>query len=473
MLWLALHLPKLPLEVHARAEAEARPLAVSTGSQLLQVNAPAHAAGVRPGMLASAALALAPQLRVQPRRPEAEAAALERLAGWALQYTAFVSPEPPAGLLLEIGGSLRLFGGLGRLLERLRRALDELGHHAATAVAPTPRAAWLLALAGEARPVSDPGQLRPRLEPLPCRVLPLEPRQLQALELLGIRTLGDCLTLPRAGLARRLGRDLLAVLDRALGLQPEPRQAWQPPPVFQDGLELPAEVERAEQLVFALNRLLQPLCGFLRGLDSGIQRYSLRLEHADHPATRLSVGLLRPSRSLEHLLELGRERLERLQLPAPVRGLRLASRDIRLLAPERPALLAEARQAAPHWSQLVERLSARLGEQAVQGLQAWPEHRPERAWRLATPGRGGGEGRRQRPLWLLAEPVRLHQRGSQPLWRGPLVLQRGPERIESGWWDGGDVRRDYYVARNPEGARLWIFQEREAPRQWYLQGVFG
>lgn len=82
-----------------------------------------------------------------------------------------------------------------------------------------------------------------------------------------------------------------------------------------------------------------------------------------------------------------------------------------------------------------------------------------------------------RPLWLLQTPVALDERNSQPWWRGPLSLLAGPERIESGWWDGGLVQRDYFVAEDADHVLYWIFRERPSAacsRQgWYLQGRFG
>jgi protein ImuB len=60
----------------------------------------------------------------------------------------------------------------------------------------------------------------------------------------------------------------------------------------------------------------------------------------------------------------------------------------------------------------------------------------------------------------------------RPAWHGVLSLERGPERIESGWWDGGDVRRDYYRASNPQGAMLWVYRDLRS-QAWYLQGIFG
>ena len=80
-----------------------------------------------------------------------------------------------------------------------------------------------------------------------------------------------------------------------------------------------------------------------------------------------------------------------------------------------------------------------------------------------------------RPLWLLALPEPLAERDGRPRHRGELRLESGPERIESGWWEGPEVQRDYYVARTPRGARLWIYRERAgaAARHWFLHGVFG
>jgi protein ImuB len=172
------------------------------------------------------------------------------------------------------------------------------------------------------------------------------------------------------------------------------------------------------------------------------------------------------------LLDVVVQKLGRVTLDSPVRGLELISGTLRALSADSLDAFAGlagqgGRDTAP---QLVERLRARLGEAAVYGVCPIAEHRPEAAWRrvrelelksskLAAPP--PLPGAMPRPIWLLAEP--------QPL-SSPQLLE-GPERIESGWWDGKGVARDYYVARSGSGERLWVFQERRS-RRWYLHGVF-
>jgi protein ImuB len=171
MLWIAIHLPHLPVELLTRGASPPEPLAVVDGRRIVDCDARAAARGVRPGLAPSAALALCPTLDARPRDAAEETEALLGLAGWAAQFTPNVALEFHDALLLEVSGSLKLFRGLPPLVRQLRAGLDALGFTAVLAAAPTPRAAAWLARAGGERFVEDAAVLRNAIEPLPIRLL--------------------------------------------------------------------------------------------------------------------------------------------------------------------------------------------------------------------------------------------------------------------------------------------------------------
>jgi protein ImuB len=206
-----------------------------------------------------------------------------------------------------------------------------------------------------------------------------------------------------------------------------------------------------------------------------VQRLRFELGHESAGATRFELDLVSATRDLEHLVAVLRERLERLALPAPATAIALESALLLPLAARSRTLLPDAREQAETVARLIERLRARLGKDAVQGLAAVADYRPEYAWRAAEPG-AGAEGAwlpLSRPLWILNVPRPLGEVADVPQYEGPLALLAGPERIEAGWWDGGDVERDYFIARNPALSLLWVYRERRIGGAWYLHGFFG
>ena len=400
--------------------------------------------------------------------PEPEREALAALAAWACQFTPRVSLEPPQALLMEVEGSLRYFGGRWKFLARLRAGLPHLGFEARVAEASTARAALWLARGGSGR-----------LEALPVAVTGLASESLELLESLGIRTVGGLLRLPREGVARRFGQGLLDEIDRAGGKAPEPRKYFVPPARFSARLELPAPVMQAENALFAARRLLAQMEGFLAGRQAGVRGFCLDLLHDAPPATQIKVGLAGLGRSAEHFARLLRERLGALALGAPVEAIRLEAGELENLPEKNSSLFDDPRSGGEEWLRLIERLQARLGNTAVHGLGVHEDHRPERASvpvffeeffssnkeknkpypaHLAPPG--------PRPVWLLDPPRRLAE--------GDFALLAGPERIESGWWDGAEARRDYFIARTGESSLAWIYRERgaQAGGNWFLHGFF-
>jgi len=388
-------------------------------------------------------------LWVALRFPRLPPQALAPIAAWACQFTPKVSLEPPQELLLEVQDSLRLFGGLGELRQKLAAGLDELGYPFHLAAASTARAAlWLARGEGETT-----------LESLPVEVTGFD---IEFLRGVGIFTVGALLGLPREGLAQRCGARVLEDLDRALGAAPEPRSFFAPPPRFEARLELPAEVAHAEGLLFGAHRLLVQLAGLLAARHEGIRAFRLVLLHESR-ASSVEIGLASATRDAERMARVLRERLARVALAEPVKALQLEAGDFAPLQGASAGMFGDAARDAEAWAGLLERLRARLGSSAVHGLAALPDHRPEHAWRRVEPGEWDPRtytAPGPRPVWLL-EPKKLKET--------EFTALAGPERIESGWWDGDDAKRDYFVARLPNDALAWIYRE---GGEWYLHGLF-
>jgi protein ImuB len=484
MLWAALFFPSLPLDVYARVWNDAegtRRFVVSSGGRVPQVvaaNAAARAAGIRRGLAISGALALAPDIAVRDRDVAAEADALAQVATWMLQFTPQTSLAAPAAIVAEVGGSARLFGGLPRLVARLSQGVRAQGYGVEIAFAPTPTAALLLARARQGALVRDARELQQALGPLPLSFTGADPVALEMLAAAGITTFGEAVALPRDALARRCGSALMTTLDRALARTPDPRVPFVPPPRFARRLELPAPVADVEALSFALNRVVHELAAWLGARGLGALQLTLTLAHEHYLQRRglqptiVPFRLGAPARAAVHLNSVLRERLARVALPAPVETLTLTSEETAPLAGRNLGLLP-GDEADAAVVPLVDRLRARLGDDAVTRIVPHAEHRPELALRDAVPAKSaaGPLPDATRPLWLLAEAQPL----GHLLEEAPWVLKDGPERIESGWWDGRDVKRDYFVAETPRGETVWVYRDHRYGAddgEWFLHGLF-
>jgi protein ImuB len=434
------------------------------------------------------------------------AASLERLATSAQHFTPRVSLVAPDGLLLEVKGSLHLFNGTDGLIQALAKECATVGIEPAIALAPTPLAAMIAARVG--KPYGEPfivtnkAQLVGRLSSVPLTPLRWPQDVVERLARMGVRTIGQALRLPRAGFARRFGPEQLAELDRLTGRNADLRQHFQPRERFRRRRELTYELENNATLLAVLAPLLADLGRFLEERQSGVTELECRLRHRHAPPSRCILRLASPVAEVARLTELLGERLGALTLPEPVRSCEIRSGlpVLRVLASNPLWQPGEyGGSGGPEAPELIERLRARLGHEAVYGLRVRTGHRPENTWSMREPAAVNGSraandpGSRlalfrstqavpsvpppwpafRRPLWLLHAPQQLDEVDGVPRRRGSLRFFGDVERIETGWWDGGEVGRDYYTVFDIYGVQLWIFRERAEPHRWFLQGVFG
>lgn len=508
MLWIGLHLPLLSLESFLAtlpAQHAGQPVALVEAHQVVHACARAQALGVKPGLKRATALALAPQLLLGQADALRDAQALTGIAHAALAFSPAVCLSAPQGVLVEVEASLRYFGGREALLQRLRDALQPLGHQVHCVSTPTAQGSALLARVHDGLHCADAAALQRALDAAPVWLLGPGHEHWDALQGMGLNTLGDLRSLPRAGLARRFGESLLHEFDAALGHRPDPRVAVELPARFHSELELFARADTTEQVMHGSQVLLSRLVAWLSAQHAFVRRFSLQMKHeprwrrdAQTPQhTTLELALAEPSRDAKHLAALLRERLSQLQLAAPTLELALRASDIARKPPPNAELFPTPRSEQEGLTRLLERLQARLGRERVQRVLPVQDHRPERG-SLVCAARSEGAAQSgpavprlrstelplqagaSRPVWLLPQALPLGERQSQPLLDGqPLQLLAGPERIEAGWWDGDGIERDYFIAQTAEGALVWLyrarlpFSDQSEGEGWFLQGRYG
>ena len=453
---------------------------------------------------------------IEPAASMDGAAAQQAICAISLSFTPRVALCGDA-VVLEVSGSLRLFGGLHKLATSLEANLHAFfKQNSLVANIVRAQAATSLIAIGRLQLLRAGHKLPARVADMPMYTLAATRPHLAVLERTGCRTWGDLLALPRDGVARRFGAPLLAALDQARGALPE-AYVWRVlPERFEQKIELDALVIQAPALMAGVNALLVQLHAWLLGRQSGLCALKL-IWHLDKrrdvpPTGELLVRTAQPAQDLQHVARLITERLNQVNLSAPVHSITLLSLEtvsLRDAAAATASLLIEPKQQGTSSTQFIERLSARLGPASVQVWQPQADHRPEAMQRWVTAGvdvnaiksvassvgiysaRGLKDSKNDIkidalfPTWLLRQPLKLASKAGAPLHQGALVKLAGPQRLEATGWllaDSSDILpalRDYFIYRSSQGVLLWIYSERlaiserdQTQREWYLQGVF-
>ena len=423
---------------------------------------------------------------------------LNELAGLMESVSSTVSFHPLA-LICEIRSSLKYFSGIDVIHNKLKLLINtqleewELSNDFQYAASPTVTGSLLLAKAGHNALVYQKNNLRSVLGQLSCEVLELDKEQRRRLYNMGVRYLRDIWRLPSDGLRKRFGSSFVNQLNKALGKAPEPTKNYFPPPVFTTCYELPYELENLDRLLPVADEILAQLCDFLRRRDLSTNRLLLSLLHEKRCCSEIDIGLRQASRSHEHLMLLLETHFSNLTIPAPVIAIRLEVKQFDAFNGHSDSLftndrsindsvgyLETARYNDSNLNQFIEQLRIRVGGDHVKTIHSAAGHCPEHASHYVDLNKleksrstvSEQTTSNPRPFWLLQEPVQLSIRKGKLYHRRPISIVSGPERIETYWWSGTHVRRDYYVATEANGSRLWIYREKSAEKNWYLHGLF-
>ncbi|MGO9959088.1 MAG: hypothetical protein ACLP50_24500 [Solirubrobacteraceae bacterium] len=393
-------IPRFALATAAgdRGELLQKPVALAPEpggvQQVGEVSLAAEAFGIHPGMRLGEALARCPELTLVPPDPAGVADLWERLLVRLESIGAAVEPERPGLVCFDARGLLRLHGGIDGVLAAVRRGLRV---PARIGVAPSRFAAVAAATRARVRRpeivdggrrgpgarlgLEDRERARAYLASLPVSLLRARPALAElpeALERLGVRTLGELAALPPAALADRFGRLGLLAHELACGgdssLRPRPASE-----LVREELDLPEAVSGVQLergLGLLIDRLLarrERRCRTLRAVvisavlveQGGTWREQVVFREALADPVRMRLALA-PRLAL---------------MPAPAERLRLAVERFGLPASDQRALLEDP--AAARASRLREAIrQARVAagpDAALRVLEVDPDSRlPER-----------------------------------------------------------------------------------------------
>lgn len=537
---LSLWFPRLAVDLVMRKEPQLAglPLGVVAdrrGSLVIaNLSAEAEAIGLRRGMALGDAKAIRPDLLTRPEDMAALSGFLAALRCWAGRFTPWVA-EDDDGLVLDVSGCAHLFGGEAGLVAAVEGGAARIGLALRLGLADTFGAAWALARyagadsspaftgdaidqearatrsraqkrhwghggppatpeAGLTAVIAPPGETMAWIGPLPVAALRLDPAAVAALQELGLRRIADVAAQPRAPLIRRTGPEVALRLDQAVGRVAEPVAPAPPPAIFALRLGFPEPIGLTEDVLAGVDRLLPPLCDRLADAGRGLRRLRLSLLRSDGGVVQREIGLARPTvepPAIRAILSLA---LGEVDVGFGLDGLRLEALETEpvpvITERKLPGARAEVREAEPEAADLVGRLGARLGLEALLRLHPAESHVPEKATTemaaaFVLPPKGWAPaGYTRPPLLFPPEAITLLDDAVPPtgfVWRRQACRRRtawGPERLTPEWWlDDPAWRsgpRDYWRIETEDGLRLWLYAALggELAAGWFAQGVF-
>lgn len=466
-MWLYCHFPQLLLDNRIRLQPDANTLPFALyqfqGNQsvIVQSNALAQEYGVNPQLQTVMAISFCEQLQLVEYMPEREQQVLQQLAIRLYQWAAKLVLCPPKGLAIELSSLTQLYGGLRAVFNTLSREVQELPVKTQLAVADNPLAAQLLA------EYNSPVSLKPEesarlLAQLPISAAGLSTKIQKHCKAAGFCQLGEIMQLSGAEVGRQLGLETQLYLDQLQGRCQQSYDFFMPPEDFSQHLDLVTEIPHWQGLLFPLRRLFGELEDFLYQRQKVVQQVKIELHHRNEPPSVIPVALAEPGWRGLNFLSLLQLKMESIPLPEPVIEISLLANEL-LRSEQHNEHFFAAQQHRHETLQLIGRLQAKLGNHAVfspamnddprPGSNEFPRAAVEKPQTLSSAPK--------RPLWLLQPP----QLTSIDLWQ----LRHGPERKVCGWWDAGEIARDYWIAQDKFQRLGWLYFE---SGQWYLQGWF-
>lgn len=422
---------------------------------------------------------------------------INELASVCQLASADIRISKPDVLALEVRSMLRYFGSFKtlrmRLIPVLLQQLDQLQQPPVffEAVSPGADTSVLLARTRQQTHITHTEALKSALGKVPVSALPLSAKTLRRLQNCGLIHLRELWRLPSSALRLRFGRELSEYLELLLVQRPSTLERWQPALIFCEDISVETEIANRKDILWLSSQLLHKMEVFLKARQLGTDQVVFSLSLYKQMITHIFLGVRTPTNDKTLWQMLFENRLEQMSLDTSITAVNL--RVLHFYPLHASGACPVQKKATSHpGTTLLDLLSSRLGDKQIFRLSCQPSHDPAAAGKyllvnkagladihtlsFTTPGFGYWK---QPPCWLLPTPRTLTVYEEKPVYMTPLEIVHGPQRIESGWWTGHDMRRDYYIALNRHGMMLWIYRDLNYGKQpdqklaaWFLHGFF-
>ncbi len=456
-----------------------------------EVSASAKAKGIQAGMVVADAGIIFPDIKVFDDKPGLSEKLIKKLCLWCIRYTPIVTVDPPNGIILDISGCAHLWGSEEVYLKEITNKLKGLGYHIRAAMADTIGTAWAVCRYGKVKSIIQPGEQVEALQSLPPAALRLETDILERLQKLGLYQISSFMNMQHSALRRRFGQKLLLRLDQALGNEDEFIEPLIPVEPYSERLPCLEPIYTRTGIEIALERLLEILCKRLQQEGKGLRVASFRGYRIDNKIEQININTNHPSNTISHLFKLFELKIATIEPAAGIELFILDASKVEDIHPSQETFwTANSSLESKEVSELLDRLESKLGSNIIHRYLPDEHHLPERSIKLSNSLK---EKRtttwpmhKLRPIQLLNEPQRIEVTAPIPdyppmnfRYKGKLhkvVKSDACERIESEWWLGGGLHRDYYIVEDEEGKRYWLFRlgnyEANKNPSWFIHGFF-
>ena len=455
------------------------------------VNAKAAAENIQADMVLADARAVVPSIHVINEQSGVAESLLKKIAEWCIRFTPVTAVDLPHGILLDVSGCSHLWGGDEEYVGEIVRRISAKGYTVKAAIADTIGCAWGVARNCKTYVVVNSNEHLQALSTLNASALRIDEENIDKLDKLGLRLVKDFIHLPKEELFRRFGSAFITRINQALGDEEEIINPLVPVHVYSERVPCLEPIVSAGGIEIAIEEMLQRLCIRLINEQMGMRKAVLSCYRIDNKILSIEIITNRPSSNKKHLYKLFQEKISSIEPGEGIELFILEAAIVEKHLPQQDTLWETiGRLNDSRLSELLDKLSSRVGSESINRYVPSPHYWPERSYKKADhveeEVQSAWNIKRPRPIHLLKTPE--HIQVTAPIPDYPPMLFRhkgklhkilkadGPERIEQEWWLQEGEHRDYYTVEDESGNRYWLFRsghyESGKSAGWFLHGYY-